>query len=89
LFPTFTVPAHGSGKAKVVITPPADADRRIVRGALRRIEAGIAQATPEGNRFTPIFVSARWFAVGRGSEDYRIAVTETRLTPPPQTETSN
>jgi hypothetical protein len=81
--PTFTVPAHGTGKVKVVVTPPADATGGSYAVLFVESKPELAQATPEGK---PIYTNLRLGALvllsAAGSEDYRIAVTDPRLTPP-------
>jgi hypothetical protein len=81
--PTFTVPAHGAGKVKVVVTPPADAVGGSYAVLFVESKPELVQATVESK---PIYTNLRLGALlllsAAGSEDYRVAVTDTRLTPP-------
>jgi hypothetical protein len=81
--PTFSVPAHGTGKVKVMVTPPADATGGSYAVLFVESKPELVQATPEGK---PIYTNLRLGALmllsAAGSEDYLAAITNTRLTPP-------
>ena len=81
--PTFTVPAHGAGKVKVVVTPPADAVGGSYAVLFVESKPELVQATAESK---PIYTNLRLGALillsAAGSEEYHIAVSDTRLTPP-------
>ena len=81
--PTFRVPAHGTGTVKVMVTPPAEATGGSYAVLFVESKPELAQATPEGK---PIYTNVRLGALlllsAAGSEDYRVAITETRVTPP-------
>jgi hypothetical protein len=81
--PTFSVPAHGSGKVKVMVTPPAGATGGSYAVLFVESKPALVEATAEGK---PIYTNLRLGALmllsAAGSEDYRVAITDTRLTPP-------
>ena len=81
--PTFSVPAHGSGKIKVMVTPPAEAAGGAYAVLFVESKPELVQATADAK---PIYTNLRLGALmllsAAGSEDYRVAITETRLTPP-------
>ena len=81
--PTFSVPAHGTGKVKVMVTPPAEATGGSYAVLFVESKPVLAQATPDGK---PIYTNLRLGALmllsAAGSEDYRVAISNTRLTPP-------
>jgi hypothetical protein len=82
--PTFTVPAHGTGKLKVVITPPADATGGSY--AVLFVETKPELAPNGGPGAKPIYTNMRLGALilltAEGTEDYRIDVSQPSLTPP-------
>jgi len=82
--PTFTVPAHGTGKVKVVITPPAEAAGGSY--AVLFVESKPELTAGSGAEAKPIYANMRLGALillaAEGTEDYRIAITEPGLTPP-------
>ena len=81
--PTFTVPAHGTGKLKVVITPPAEA----IGGsyAVLFVESKPELARSGGPDAKPIYANMRLGALilltAGGTEDYRIEVDRAKLDP--------
>ncbi len=80
--PAFTVPAHGAGKVKVTITPPAGAAGGSY--AVLFVESKPAHAgTADGK---PIYANVRLGALlllaADGTEDFHIEVTDPTLTPP-------
>src|SRR5262245_30619296 len=81
--PTFTVPAHGAGKVKVIVTPPADAVGGSYAVLFVESKPELVQATAASK---PIYTNLRLGALvllsAAGSEEYRVAVRSTRLTPP-------
>jgi hypothetical protein len=81
--PTFTVPAHGAGKVKVVVTPPADAKGGSYAVLFVESKPALVQATADSK---PIYTNLRLGALvllsAAGSEDYRVAIGNMRLTPP-------
>jgi hypothetical protein len=81
--PTFTVPAHGTGKVKVMVTPPAQASGGSYAVLFVESKPELVQASAEAK---PIYTNLRLGALmllsAAGSEDYRVAITDTRLTPP-------
>ena len=81
--PTFTLPAHGTGTVKVIVTPPAEA----VGGsyAVLFVESKPERAR-DGADGRPIYANVRLGALvllaAEGTEMFRIEVTEPKLTPP-------
>jgi hypothetical protein len=85
--PTFTLPPHGTGKVKVVITPPADAAGGSYAVLFVESKPELARAaTPEAK---PIFANVRLGALilltAQGTEEFHIEVREAALTPPSPT----
>ena len=82
--PTLIVPAHGTGKVKVVITPPATASGGSY--AVLFVESKPELARGGASDAKPIYANMRLGALvlltAGGTEDYRIEVTEPSLTAP-------
>jgi hypothetical protein len=81
--PTFSVPAHGTGKVKVMVTSPADARGGSYAVLFVESKPELVQATAESK---PIYTNLRLGALmllsAAGSEEYRVAITNTRLLAP-------
>ena len=82
--PTFTVPAHGTGKVKVVITPPAEAagGSYAVLFVESKPELAAGGAADEKPIYANMRLGALILLAAEGTEDYRIEISEPRLTPP-------
>jgi hypothetical protein len=82
--PTFTVPAHGTGKVKVVITPPAEAAGGSYAVLFVESKPELARGGAADGK--PIYANMRLGALilltAEGTEDYRIEISEPKLTPP-------
>lgn len=85
--PTFTVPPRGTGKVKVVITPPADAAGGAY--AVVFLESKPELARPGTADGKPIYANIRLGALvllgADGTEEFHVEVTEPELTPPTAT----
>jgi hypothetical protein len=81
--PTFSVPAHGTGKIKVMVTPPGEATGGAYAVLFVESKPELVQASADSK---PIYTNLRLGALmllsAAGSEDYRAAITDTRVTPP-------
>lgn len=82
--PTFTIPPHGTGKVRVVITPPAEAAGGSY--AVLFLESKPELARGGAGEGKPIYANMRLGALillsAEGTEEYKIEVSEPRLTPP-------
>src|SRR5262249_53360991 len=71
-------------QVKVMVTPPADATGGSYAVLFVESKPALVQATAEGK---PIYANLRLGALmllsAAGSEDFRVAITDTRLMPPP------
>ena len=82
--PTFMLPAHGTGKIKVIVTPPAEVAGGSYAVLFVESKPELARAgTPEAK---PVYANVRLGALillaAEGTEQFHIAVTEPTLTPP-------
>jgi hypothetical protein len=82
--PTVTVPAHGTGKLKVVVTPPAGATGGsyavlFVESKPELARGGVADAKPI---YANMRLGALILLTAAATEDFRIEVGEPVLTPP-------
>jgi len=85
--PTFTLPAHGTGKVKAVVTPPADSSGGSYAVLFLESKPELApDATPGGK---PIYANVRLGALillsAEATETFHIDVTQVTLTPPTAT----
>jgi hypothetical protein len=82
--PTFTLPPHGTGKVKVIITPPPDAQGGSYAVLFVESKPELTRGeTPQGK---PIYANVRLGSLillsAEGTEDNRIAIEHVALTPP-------
>jgi hypothetical protein len=81
--PTFSVPAHGTGKVKVMVTPPAEATGGSYAVLFVESKPELVQASADSKPiYTNLRLGALMLLTAAGSEDFRVAITDTRLTPP-------
>src|SRR5262249_54919696 len=82
--PTFTLPAHGTGRMRVVVTPPADAVGGSYAVLFVESKPELAPDATAGGR--PIYANVRLGALillaGEGTEVFQIDVADATLTPP-------
>jgi hypothetical protein len=82
--PTFTAPAHGTGKVHVTITPPPDATGGAY--AVLFVESKpepAATRAPDGRAmFANVRLGALALLTAEGTDEYQLDVTDTKLTPP-------
>jgi hypothetical protein len=85
--PIFTVPARGTGKVKVVITPPPDASGGSYAVVFVESKPELARDGTVAGK--PIYTNVRLGAIvllgAEGNQDFHIDVTEAELTPPTAT----
>jgi hypothetical protein len=81
---TFVVPAHGTAKVKLVVTPPPDADGGSYAVLFVESKPELARAASDGQR--PIFANLRLGALvllsAAATERFGLAVNAVSLTPP-------
>jgi len=82
--PVFTLPAHGTGKVKVVVTPPPEAAGGSYAVLFVESKPELAPDTTPGGR--PIYANVRLGALillaAEGTETFHVEVTNAALTPP-------
>ena len=85
----FSVPAHGSGKVKVVITTPLDASGGYYAVLFVESKPELARAATAEQKavYTNMRLGALILLSADGTENYSIEVTDAKLTPPNQNQT--
>jgi hypothetical protein len=82
--PTFTAPAHGTGKVHVTVTPPPDATGGAY--AVLFVESKpelTANRAPDGRAvYTNMRLGALALLTAEGTDEYQLDVADAKLTPP-------
>jgi hypothetical protein len=82
--PTFTLPPHGTGTVKVIVTPPAEAAGGSYAVLFVESKPELTPDRAPGGRpiYTNIRLGALILLAAEGTETFRIEVTDLALTPP-------
>ena len=85
--PQITVPAGGTGKVKVIITPPADASGGYYGVVFLESRPELAQAATAESKavFANIRLGSLILLSAENTEKYGVDITDTQLTPPDAT----
>ena len=80
----FIAPAHGTGKVKVVVTPPLQASGGYYAVVFVESKPQLVQAAAEGKKavFTNIRLGSLILLSAENTEDYRVDVSDVQFTPP-------
>ena len=81
---TFTVPAHGSAKVKVIITPPLEAHGGYYAVVFVESKPELTKSETSDGRaiYTNLRLGSLVSLTAAGTEEYKVVVSDAKLTPP-------